>query len=300
MSKGIADGTVGPWAREKLEALGEYLNFYTTALKKQGHWVKSLTYVDAFAGSGMATLRRPTGEPQPAGLFDDAEAVSADPDFHEFVRGSPRVALDLPNRFSRYVFVERDPDRASELQRLRQEYGDDYKIEVFNGDAVDALDMLLAGDLGQPNHLAVTFLDPFGMQVPWSTIARLAATKQIEVVINFPLGMAIQRVLPRSGVVPSQWSASLDRLFGSHDWHEQVYQQRSDLFGFGIEKRKDAGLRLLEWYRCRLKEAFGFVSPPKLIRNTRGGHLYYLIWAGPNRLGLKGAHYILSKGDNVA
>lgn len=86
-----------------------------------------------------------------SGLFDDFEAVSADPEFHEFVCGSSRVALDLLDRFSRYVFVERDPGRAFELLRFRQEYGEGYKIEVFNGEAADALDMLLAGDLGQPS-----------------------------------------------------------------------------------------------------------------------------------------------------
>ena len=43
---------VGPWAREKFRAVGSYLSFYTTALKKQERWVKSLTFVDAFAGAG--------------------------------------------------------------------------------------------------------------------------------------------------------------------------------------------------------------------------------------------------------
>lgn len=299
MSKGIADGTVGPWAREKLGALGEYLNFYTTALKNQA-WLKGTTYVDAFAGSGTAKLRRRLEEAPHVSLFEDTEAVRADPEFDEFIRGSPRVALDLPNRFSRYVFIERDPGRASELEQLRQEYGDSYNIEVVRGEAAGALDALLDGNLGtQSSHRGIMFLDPFGMQVSWETIKRLAQTGRIEVVINFPLGMAIQRVLPRSGIVPPEWSASLDRFFGSHDWHSQVYRESTDLFNESIEKRKDAGSRLLEWYRGRLKDAFGHVSPAKLIRNTRGGHLYYLIWAGPHRLGLKGAHYILSKGENV-
>ena len=41
----------------------------------------------------------------------------------------------------------------------------------------------------------MVFLDPFGMQVPWSTIEALAKTKAMELIINFPLGMAIQRLL---------------------------------------------------------------------------------------------------------
>jgi three-Cys-motif partner protein len=158
---------------------------------------------------------------------------------------------------------------------------------------------LLKGDLGRPGHLAVVFLDPFGMQITWAMIERLAATKRVEVMINFALGMAIQRVLPRSADLQPGWRNTLDRFFGSPDWYNQVYEEKADLLGARILKRTDAGQRLLEWYRARLKAAFGQVSPARLIRNTRGGHLYYLIWAGPHPMGLKGARYILSKGEKV-
>jgi hypothetical protein len=76
-----------------------------------------------------------------------------------------------------------------------------------------------------------------------------------------------------------------------------VYETKSSLLGNYIEKRHDYQNRLLELYRERLKEAFGFVSQPKLIRNTRSAPLYYLLWAGPNRLGLKGANYVLGMGE---
>ena len=45
---------------------------------------------------------------------------------------------------------------------------------------------------------------------------------------------------------------------------------------------------------------FVHVSPGRLIRNTQGGHLYYLVWAGPNGMGLKGAQHIHSKGDKMS
>jgi hypothetical protein len=44
---------------------------------------------------------------------------------------------------------------------------------------------------------------------------------------------------------------------------------------------------------------FGHVSTARLIKNTRGNPLYYLIWAGPNSKGLTGAEYILSKGERI-
>ncbi len=290
---------VGPWAREKLQALGEYLNFYTTALKNQGHWVKSLTFVDAFAGAGQARLRRAA----PSGMESLLAALETEPidqEAEEYIRGSPRVALDIPNRFSRYVFIERDAGRAAELEQLCAEYSQVSRIEVRRGNAQDEIEALLQGDLGQAGHLAVVFLDPFGMQISWETIERLAATKRVEVIVNFALGMAIQRLLTRSTELRPGWREALDRFFGSPDWYHRVYEKQTDLLGTTTQKRPDAGKRLLEWYRGRLKDAFGYVSPAKLIKNTRGGHLYYLIWAGSHRLGLKGADHVLSKGESVS
>lgn len=290
---------VGPWAREKLQALGDYLDFYTTALKKQRHWVKSLTFVDAFAGTGQARLRRAA----PSGMESLLAALEPDPidqAAEEYIRGSPRVALDISNRFNCYVFIERDAKRAEELEQLCAEYNQTVKIEVRRGSAQDEIKALLQGNLGQPGHLAVVFLDPFGMQISWETIERIAATKRIEVIVNFALGMAIQRLLTRSTELRPGWREALDRFFGSPDWYHHVYEERIDLLGTTTQKRSDAGKRLLEWYRARLKNAFGYVSPAKLIKNTRGGHLYYLIWAGPHRLGLKGADHVLSKGESVS
>ena len=299
MSDVDSSPTVGPWAREKLDALGAYLDFYTKVLKNQGHWVKSTTFVDAFAGAGRARLRRRSNGAAAENLLAELNPLPIDAETEEYIHGSPRVALGIANPFTRYVFVERDPGRVAELEQLRQECGERYRIEVRPGQCDEELDALLQGDLGRSGHLAVVFLDPFGMQLSWSMIERLAATKRIEVMINFTLGMAIQRVLPRSAELRRGWRETLDRFFGSPDWYSQVYEEKADLLGTKTEKRRDAGQCLLEWYRGRLKVAFGHVSPARLIKNTKGGHLYYLIWAGPHSKGLDGARYILSKGERV-
>jgi three-Cys-motif partner protein len=137
------------------------------------------------------------------------------------------------------------------------------------------------------------------MQVPWSTIEALGKTKAIEVIINFPLGMAIQRLLTKSGEIPEGWQISLGTFFGSPDWRELAYEKGTDLFGPKVTKAQDSGAKLLEWYRGRLRSIFGHVSTARLIKNTRGNPLYYLIWAGPHKKGLEGADYILSKGERL-
>jgi three-Cys-motif partner protein len=295
MTKKSKDHSVGPWAKEKLDALGQYLSFYTTVLKKQGHWLRGTIFVDAFAGPGLSRVRSRNKAEESPGLFGtDSESDKAE---SEYLKGSPRVALDIANPFNRYVFIERNSERIEELNALKAEYQSQRSIVVTEGDANSSLQAWLTDGIDWKRHRAVVFLDPFGMQVPWSTVEALAETKAIEVIVNFPLGMAIQRLLTRSGDIPAGWQVSLDTFFGSPDWRGLAYETRTDLFGPQVQKVPESGSRLLEWYRSRLRAAFGNVSTARLIKNTRGNPLYYLIWAGPNATGLKGAEYILSKGE---
>ena len=138
------------------------------------------------------------------------------------------------------------------------------------------------------------------VHLDWASVQKLAATGLFEVVVNFTLSMALQRMLPNSGEVPDAWALALDVYFGDHAWFEAVYERGGGLFAASsIEKRADYSERLLALYRSRLRTAFGHVSAPRLIRNTRGAPLYYLIWAGPNKKGLEGADYILTMGERI-
>jgi three-Cys-motif partner protein len=297
MSKRTKDDSVGPWAKEKLDALGQYLGFYTTVLKKQGHWLRGTIFVDAFAGPGLSRVRTKEKAAEPEGLFGpDPESDKAEA---EFLKGSPRVALDISNPFTSYIFVERDPQRIAELQALKGQYASTRAISVHEGDANAALQHWLSSGIDWAHHRAIVFLDPFGMQVPWSTVEGLARTKAVEIIINFPLGMAIQRLLAKSGDIPQGWQMSLDAFFGSPEWRELVYAEDADLFGPKMRKVEGSAVRLLEWYRAKLQTIFGHVSTARLIKNTRGNPLYYLIWAGPNVTGLKAAEHILSKGEKL-
>lgn len=298
MSKRPKDNSVGPWAVEKLESLRRGLGYWTTYLKNQPYWRK--IYIDAFAGPGLSIVRaKPKDEQERLPAIGDLFSASvdeSDPVEEEvkYLKGSPRVALDLPNPFDLYIFVERDPNRLNELEILKDEYRGRRNIDIRPGDANKVLLDLLNSGFNKRTHRAYAFLDPFGLQMPWSTIQKLAATSAIEVMINFPMGMAIRRMMPRSGDVPEGWSISLDTFFGTRDWRKFAYEETTDLLGVRTTKFADSEARLLAWYRSRLKTEFGHVSEAQLITNTRGGRLYYLIWAGPHEAGLRGANHILT------
>ena len=289
---------VGPWAQEKLTCLGKYLSAYTTILRKQRF--KGYFYIDAFAGPSKLKLREGhEDDTTQQYLLEPGDYASDDSGQVEYIMGSPRVALQLEHPFSSYVFVERNKERVKQLEELALEAAKSgRKVHVRQRDCNEYLIELLHDSRERwRNWRGVIFLDPFGMQVPWSTIAEIGRTKAIEVFINFPVGMAIQRLLKRNGQFSPNERARLDSYFGTDEWFDLLYRKKKDLFGDGgVDKLKDAGDRLVKWYRGRLKDAFGHVTTAREVQSTTGRPLYYLIFAGPNKKGAAIADHVLQQG----
>lgn len=290
MKKDHRENTVGSWAELKLDALEAYLKFYTVALSKQRF---KLVYIDAFAGAPVAKVRGSDTVSEPSPFFDEPEDSEAQA---KFISGSPIRALNLSPAFQSYYFFDLDQIRADTLRTLTAGHSG---VTVKVGDCNPLIQELAKG-LGAPNIRGIAFLDPYGPHLDWSTLESLAKTGTMEVVINFPVAMAINRLITKSGNVPDRWSEQLNRVFGTEEWRSVAYNQETDLFGNEvITKNGGVADRLLDLYMRRLKALFPHVAPPRLIRNTKKAPLYYLIWAGPNKLGLKGASYILSQGEKV-
>ncbi len=290
MKKDHREKTVGPWAAAKLDALEAYLKFYCTALSKQTF---TRVYIDAFAGACVAKVRGSEGKKEASPFFDEIEDQEAQA---QFIVGSPIRALNTPHGFQRHYFFDLDETRAENLRTITAQRNG---VSVQVGDC-NPLIRQLAPSLKKKNLRGVAFLDPYGAHLEWATIEALADTGTMEVVINFPLAMAINRLITRSGDVPENWRSQLTKCFGTNDWQKIAYSRETDLFGNEVTT-KNGGVaeRLLDLYLSRLKDLFPYVSTPRLIRNTRNAPLYYLIWAGPNKLGLKGAEYILSQGEQI-
>ncbi len=133
----------GAWTQEKLDILERYLDAYTTALKNQPF---RLMYIDAFAGTGEI-----------ATAHDDGSS-----EVSQFIRGSTARAAGIVDKsFDRLIFVEKDPDRSAELEKLKTKYhGRDIVIE--NSEANDFLSNL---NEDWQRWRGVLFLDPFATEV---------------------------------------------------------------------------------------------------------------------------------------
>lgn len=280
-------GTVGPWAQEKLDALQAYLQFYCTVLKNQPF---KRVYIDGFAGSPVTTVRASRTEAGRSSGWDeeDSEAQA------EIVLGSPIRALSTDPGFDRHYFFDLDPARVAQLNDLKQAWPNKW-IHVELADANAKIRQLVREIGYKRNVRGVAFLDPYGASLEWQTVADLGRTGHFEVLINLPLHMAINRLLAKDADRRPEWEAMVDRVFGCETWRSEVYDTKQDLFGETEEFKNDrVPARLLQFYLARLATVFPCVAPnPRLIRNTKGGPLYYLLWAGPHKKGLEGAAHIL-------
>lgn len=284
--------TIGPWAKEKLEHLSDYLRFYCTYLKKQQF---KKIYIDAFAGAPKARVR--TSEPTDSGGFDDLDLLPIDREARqEFVLGSPHRALEIDQGFDFHYFFDLDETRVAKLASLKADYQTKH-IDARQGDANTLVQQFADRIRGKRQFKGVAFLDPYGPQLAWETVKSLADTKAFEVIINFPAHMALNRLIC---VKPDErrpaWEDLVTKVMGDDAWRAKVYQTSHSLFGEVSEVKADGTPELLkDLYIAGLKQLFECVSEPVLIRNTHNAPLYYLIWAGPHPAGLKGANYILGQ-----
>ncbi len=290
----------GGWTKAKLDVLAQYLRAYTKALKNQPF---RKGYIDAFAGTGYREVprRHATG----LGAHDLPFPDLAQQDSQDLLEGSASLALRTAPPFDSYVFIERSAKRCARLEELKTEFpalAD--SIQIRRGDANELIQALCRKKWTR--HRAVLFLDPYGMQVKWKTIERIASTKAIDLWVLFPLGMGVNRLLKRSGKIPPRWRACLNELLGTTDWYEEFYrvERLPTLYDDSEDRVVKAGTETIgRYFNQRLSSVFVAVAPvPRVLRNSRNAPLYLLCFAASNEKGapvaLKIANDLLKNGAN--
>ena len=277
----------GDWTTVKLGVIAAYLQAYTTALKDKPSPKRPFRkgYIDAFAGTGYREVRRNDPADQSLLLPDLAEEEP-----QGLLDGSARLALKTDPRFDSYIFIERSAKRCAELEVLREEFPDlADDIEVRQGDANQEIQALCdTSKKDWSSHRAVLFLDPYGMQVDWTTIEAVAGTKAIDLWLLFPLGIGVNRLLKKSGDIPDSWRAKLNVLLGTEDWYEEFFKVETTPTLFGEQERvvKATMETIGRYFNDRLREVFaGVADQPGVLRNSVNNPLYLLCFAMGNERG---------------
>jgi three-Cys-motif partner protein len=128
------------------------------------------------------------------------------------------------------------------------------------------------------------------MQVDWTVIEAIAATKAIDLWILFPIGMAVNRLLTTGGPPPEEWRKALTRIFGTGEWEQAFYGTGQNLDLFGGEATQHVKLadfkKIGQFFVDRLKTIFvGVSDKPLPLLNSRKNPLYLLCFASSNPKG---------------
>jgi|ERR1700733_13033931 three-Cys-motif partner protein len=262
----------GTHTEEKLRVLEKYLSAYQKVLKNKQF---TTVFFAAFAGTGDIPIE------ESGGLFEDVE------DAQPFIDGSARRALGINPPFDRYVFVEKSKSKAALLETLKRDFV--YvasRIHVQRADANEAIEKFCQNTDWKLTR-AVMFLDPFGNQVDWSTIAVIAATKANDLWYLFPAHLGINRQISASGEFDAAKAASLDRVLGTGEWRNQFIATKTDQNLWGEDQTtsfKQANADLVTRFMIRrMKEVFrGVVLDEWLPLGRAGSHWYSLLFACAN------------------
>jgi three-Cys-motif partner protein len=273
---------IGRWSEDKLELLAKYLDAYSVIMNNQKTpknprkkpWLKAYYYIDAFAGSVRPTAKE---------------------DEQRYIEGSPLRALRTEPPFDGYWFIDASPQRTERLERLCEEFTD-REIQVLRGNCNEILcnNILpnLSLDKKSPRR-AFVFLDPYGLQVDWETIVKLAKTEACDIFINFSV-MGVTRLLPKEQEPKTEVVEQLNKVMGSIDWLEKIYQPPKNtqltLFddpGNNASRDKISANRLADLYTGRLKTLFPYVSNPVIMKNSKNAALYALCLASHNKTAIK-------------
>ena len=193
---------VRSWAEGKYRLVKLYAEMFSTSMKDR--WGYRI-YIDLFAGPGRSRI-------QESGRI---------------VPGSPMIALDVPDRFNRYIFCEKDETAAAALEaRVQRDY-EGLDVRIFRGDANERVDDIM-DILPRPTRnstvLSFCFLDPFRLSDLRFETIRMLSTRYADFLILIPSGFDGQRNWYRHFLEDD--GTPLDGFVGTPHWRE-AWQSRT-------------------------------------------------------------------------
>lgn len=284
----------GSWTEIKLEAFENYVNAYLTIMnaqkEKYNGWPTTI-YFDGFAGSGERTL---SSDAKENNLFSDYLVKEE----LEVYKGSAERVLSLTQKFDYYFFVDSDASSIGSLEKILKEKGIvDKNCYFVNDDVNNQLNKL--SNFIKDKKAALVLLDPFGMQIDWSSIEKLKG-KRVDIWILIPSGVIINRFLDKKGKL--LFKNKLESYFGLNEDEikKKFYETElvETLFGAVdiTNKTNDSVNKIAELYIERLRDIWKYVSEkPLKLFNTKNVPIYHFVFASNNQTAHKIAKQIIEK-----
>lgn len=296
----------GPWTEEKLDAFEKYVKAYLTIMNNYREvygW--KLLYFDGFAGSGSRTRNEETKEIEDVlDLFGREVTIE---DINVYQGAAERVVKiesDKMPSFDHYYFVDKTEENCKLLDDRLSKYHITGRRHHLQTDANDAVKRLASTLHNNRNCKALVFLDPFGMQIDWESIASLEGLS-VDLWILVPTGVIVNRLLERrvdkeKGLAHAE---KLESFFGlsEQEIRDFFYTEKMEPSLFGqdelvITKAENSIRRIAELYVSRLRGILPFVTEePLVLYNTHNVPIYHLVFASKNKTAMTIAQEIIKK-----
>ena len=199
---------VGPWAEYKYRLVWNYTKMFTTSMKSK--W-DALVYIDLFAGSGRSKIKNTS----------------------KIVPGSPLLALNITDKFNKYIFCDKAAENIQALkERTNREYPN-IDISFTEADVNANIEKILSE---VPQHkkgfkvLSFCFADPYKIKnLHFRTIKELSS-RFIDFLILIPSYMDAHR-----NIAPylNQTNSLIENFTGVKDWRIKWKSAESKRIKFG-------------------------------------------------------------------
>jgi three-Cys-motif partner protein len=249
----------GHWAEEKLDYLRRYIDIFEASMKSK--WPQR-NYIDLFSGPGKNSVKKT----------------------NEILLGSPIIALITRYPFTGYYFSDLDKNSTKALDSRCKASPYYNIIHIYNGNANQKVDIIVTHiKKFYPRSLNLAFLDPDGLELEWSTVAKLGELR-CDLIIHYS-----QQGITRFGSIAyvSEEETIVDRFFGTSEWR--------NVYSPWYSKPRKSGLHraLMGFYKERLqslgyqevKQSDEILTEPLIRNDKRNVILYRLIFASKHPLG---------------
>lgn len=287
----------GKWTEDKLDAFEKYVKAYLKIMNSnRDKYCWKLLYFDGFAGSGSRTITVDNNKVEKS-LFAEFNILGEEIDTY---KGAAERVLNIEQRgFDSYYFIDIDQDSSNKLKQKLSRYEDSRSLNYITSDANGELHKLADRMHRDKSISSLVLLDPFGMQVDWTSIEKLKDTRT-DLWILIPTGVIVNRLLDRNGELTH--IERLKTFFGKDEdfLREYFYRKRQEQTLFGdiniIEKIEHPIMRIAELYIQRLGEIFKHVtSKPLVLYNRRNAPIFHFACASNNETAIKIASQIIGK-----
>jgi three-Cys-motif partner protein len=245
----------GSWTIHKLFHLCQYLATTTTAMVGNNKF-KSVNYIDLFSSSGVCQTQ-------------------SDGSRHRRYPGSALLAAGCTKPFDNLFLVEEEKGSLDALKSRIARLGSRSSIHTWNDDA-NKIVTKVAQSIPEQS-LNVAFIDPYALDIHFSTIKTLALARPLDLLILFADAMDVVRNIDEY-YLPGK-SDKLDLFLGTREW-------RDGWKNLANQRGTECCRFFSDIYRDELRK-IGYTHSATLPIRSDSGPLYRLVYASKHSLGLK-------------